>query len=220
MFIHVLRLNPTTIPKFLVFLAEISQGTPSHSWSVGRWHCPWSPVDVHNLDVNTHWLLMYVYLILYTCIIWVLCDSYDSKYSYYSYYLWWLHPLTAAICFFRSTSPATDVCSCFFHPKAVKNTIGSPQLCETPNFSRGSPAFLFLAHWQKDLAPAPGPVASGGFPTGKPRWLKWSPSGKFGHNRSKIVDDFASTIVTVLHTVYNCTDIIVQIDKKERKKDR
>ena len=27
MFIHVLRLNPTTIPKFLVFLAEISQGS-------------------------------------------------------------------------------------------------------------------------------------------------------------------------------------------------
>lgn len=27
MFIHVLRLNPTTIPKFLVFWAEISQGS-------------------------------------------------------------------------------------------------------------------------------------------------------------------------------------------------
>ena len=155
MFIHVLRLNPTTIPKFLVFLAEISQGTPSHSWSVGRWHCPWSPVDVHNLDVNTHWLLMYVYLILYTCIIWVLCDSYDSKYLYYSYYLWWLHPLTAAICFFRSTSPATDVCSFFFTQKLWKIQLVRHSSVRHPTSAGDPPPFSFLLIGKRTLLRPP-----------------------------------------------------------------
>ena len=72
---------------------------PSHSWSVGRWHCPWSPVDVDYLDGGrTMNIYIYIYRHYYSNV----C-TWDIIYIYMYYlsimrFVWFIVFISYSMC--------------------------------------------------------------------------------------------------------------------------